>query len=403
MLQGKVILDLTWVLGGPFAGQLLAQLGAEVIKVEPVGGDYARSVPPVSDTRDSPFFLSVNRGKRSVALDLKHPLGRQAFQDLVREADVVIYGFASDVPARLGLDHGTLAAINPRIVVGQLIGLDDKGPYAGAPAFDLMLQAMSGLMSITGEAGGKPVRVGYQVADLAGGLYLALGVAAGLVQAQATGAGERVQVSLFDAQMAMLTWQAQGYLQGGPAPRASGARHAMIAPSDIYRTSDGRWIALAPTGDAFWQALCEAIGLPGLAADARYATAAARVANVDALTEDLAGAIGRRTAQAWLDIFEARRVPAALVLGVDEALAHPLAASRGMVEAVARPQGGEPVRMLGNPFKFAGQPSLGYPPALGQDTAALLRGMAGYDDDSLAALQAAGAIGTGAALAGAAQ
>ncbi|MDQ6216854.1 CoA transferase, partial [Achromobacter insolitus] len=168
MLQGKVILDLTWVLGGPFAGQLLAQLGAEVIKVEPVSGDYARSVPPVTETQDSPFFLSVNRGKRSVALDLKHPLGRQAFQDLVREADAVIYGFASDVPARLGLDHATLAAINPRIVVGQLIGLDDRGPYAGAPAFDLMLQAMSGLMSITGEAGGKPVRVGYQVADLAG-------------------------------------------------------------------------------------------------------------------------------------------------------------------------------------------------------------------------------------------
>ena len=371
--------------------------------MEPVGGDYARSVPPVSDTQESPFFLSVNRGKRSVALDLKHPLGRQAFLDLVREADAVIYGFASDVPARLGLDHATLAGVNPRIVVGQLIGLDDQGAYAGAPAFDLMLQAMSGLMSNTGEAGGKPVRVGYQVADLAGGLDLALGVAAGLVQAQASGTGERVQVSLFDAQMAMLTWQAQGYLQGGAVPRASGARHAMIAPSDIYRTSDGRWIALAPTGDAIWQALCAAIGRPGLAADARYATPAARISNVEALTDDLADAIGRRTAQEWLDLFEERRVPAALVLGVDEALAHPLVASRGMVENVARPRGGKPVRMLGNPFKFAGQPALAYPPSLGQDTAALLRGMAGYDDDSLAALQAAGVIRTGAALAGASQ
>ena len=210
-------------------------------------------------------------------------------------------------------------------------------------------------------------------------------------------------MSLFDAQMAMLTWQAQGYLQGGAVPRASGARHAMIAPSDIYRTSDGRWIALAPTGDAFWQALCAAIGRPGLAADARYATPAARISNVEALTDDLADAIGRRTAQEWLDLFEERRVPAALVLGVDEALAHPLVASRGMVENVARPRGGKPVRMLGNPFKFAGQPVLAYPPSLGQDTAALLRGMAGYDDDSLAALQAAGVIRTGAALAGASQ
>lgn len=392
MLQGKIVLDLTWVLGGPFAGQLLAQLGAEVIKIEPVGGDYARSVPPVSDTQESPFFLSVNRGKRSVALDLKHPLGRQAFQDLVREADAVIYGFASDVPARLGLDHGTLAAVNPRIVVGQLIGLDDRGAYAGAPAFDLMLQAMSGLMSITGEAGGKPVRVGYQVADLAGGLYLALGVAAGLVQAQASGVGERVQVSLFDAQMAMLTWQAQGYLQGGAAPRASGARHAMIAPSDIYRTADGRWIALAPTGDAFWKALCVAIERPEMAIDARFATPAARVAHVEALTDVLADAIGRRDSRDWLDIFEAKRVPAALVLTVDEALEHPLVASRGMLESVARPQGGEPVRMLGNPFKFDGQPQLGYPPVLGQDTAELLRTMGGHDEASLAALQAAGVI-----------
>ena len=320
----------------------------------------------------------------------------------MREADAVIYGFASDVPARLGLDHATLAAINPRIVVGQLIGLDDRGAYAGAPAFDLMLQAMSGLMSITGEAGGKPVRVGYQVADLAGGLYLALGVAAGLVRRKGFAAWAAHPGVLVRCAQVVLTWQAQGDLQGGPAPRASGARHAMIAPSDIYRSSDGRWIALAPTGDAFWQALCSAIGRPELASDARYATPAARVAKVDALTGDLAGAISRRTAQEWLDIFDAQRVPAALVLGVDEALAHPLAASRGMVEAVARARR-RPVRMLGNPFKFDGQPVLGYPPALGQDTEALLRGMAGYDDASLAALREAGAIRTDVEVAGAAR
>ena len=157
------------MLGGPIAGQLLAQLGAEVIKVEALDGDYARRVPPVSESQESPFFLSVNRGKSSIALDLKSPGGKKALYDLVREADAVIYGFAPSVPARLGLDFASLSAINPRIVVAQIIGLHDEGEWANAPAFDLMLQAMSGVMSITGEEGGKPVRVGYQVADLAGG------------------------------------------------------------------------------------------------------------------------------------------------------------------------------------------------------------------------------------------
>lgn len=392
MLSGKLILDLSWVLGGPFAGQLLAQLGAEVVKVEAPEGDYARRVPPVSPQQDSPFFLSVNRGKRSIAIDLKSADGKKAFDDLVRQADAVIYGFAPAVPARLGLDFATLSAINPRIVVAQIIGLDDKGEYANAPAFDLMLQAMSGVMSITGEEGGKPVRVGYQVADLAGGLYLALATTAALVKALTTGKGEQIQISLFDAQIAMLTWQAQGWLSGGPVPRATGARHAMIAPSDTYRAADGKWLALAPTGDAFWRKLCDAIDRPELADDARFNDAAGRIRHVEELTGELARAIALKPAAKWMVIFSNARVPAAVVQGIDEALQHPLIQARQMVEQVARPDGAAALPMLGNPFKYADTPVLAYPPALGADTAEVFERIAGYSPEQVAQLAKSRAI-----------
>ena len=392
MLSGKRILDLSWVLGGPFAGQLLAQLGAEVIKVEALDGDYARRVPPLLDSGESPFFLSVNRGKQSIALDLKSPEGKQALNDLVRESDAVIYGFAPSVPQRLGLDFETLSQINPRIVVGQIIGLHDKDEWADAPAFDLMLQAMSGVMSITGEEGGKPVRVGYQAADLVGGLYLALGTAAALAKALATGKGEQVQISLLDAQLAMLTWQAQGWLSGGPLPKATGARHAMIAPSDTYLAKDGKWLALAPTGEPFWIKLCETMGRADLPQDPRFATGAARIQNIDALTQELSDAIGTRSSTEWLALFKQARVPAAVVQNVEEALSHPLTAARNMVQDVARTDSQETVRMLGNPFKFSGMPDLPFPPPFAQDTVDVLQRVAGYSSDRIEALHRAGAI-----------
>ena len=392
MLSGKRILDLSWVLGGTFAGQLLAQLGAEVIKVEALDGDYARRVPPLLDSGESPFFLSVNRGKQSIALDLKSPEGKQALNDLVRESDAVIYGFAPSVPQRLGLDFETLSQINPRIVVGQIIGLHDKDEWADAPAFDLMLQAMSGVMSITGEEGGKPVRVGYQAADLVGGLYLALGTAAALAKALATGKGEQVQISLLDAQLAMLTWQAQGWLSGGPLPKATGARHAMIAPSDTYLAKDGKWLALAPTGEPFWIKLCETMGRADLPQDPRFATGAARIQNIDALTQELSDAIGTRSSTEWLALFKQARVPAAVVQNVEEALSHPLTAARDMVQDVARTDSQETVRMLGNPFKFSGMPDLPFPPPFAQDTVDVLQRVAGYSSDRIEALQRAGAI-----------
>lgn len=392
MLEGVKVLDLCHVLGGPFAGQLLAQLGAEVIKVEAPEGDYSRTVPPHWFEGDSSFFLSCNRGKKSVVLDLKHPQGKAAFMDLVRAADAVIYGFAPDVPARLGIDHASLAAVNPRIVVGELIGLHDQAPFSKAPSFDLIVQAVSGFMSLTGEAGRAPVRAGYQVADLAGGLYLALGTVGALFKALKSGQGRKVQVSLLDCQIAMLTWQAQNYFISGEVPRASGARHPMIAPSEVFQCADGAWLAISPTGEGFWKAFCEALGRPDMATDPRFCSAAARIAHVDALAAELGVLFATQPARHWEDLFFAARVPAGKVNDVGEAVSQPVARLRGMVESLPHPVSGQLMQFLGSVFKFSGSPSLAYPPRLGEHTHAVLAGLCGYTPAQLQALSDGKAI-----------
>ncbi|GAA0517633.1 CoA transferase [Pigmentiphaga sp. GD03639] len=385
MLSSFTVLDLTWVLGGPFAGQLLAQLGAEVIKIEPLEGDMARQVSrhAMEFEGDPGFFLSVNRGKSSLALDLKNPKGREVFYDLVRRSDAVLYGFAPDVPRRLGLDRDTLLAINPRLCIAQLIGLHDQPPYASAPAFDLIVQALSGVMSVTGEPGGRPVRVGYQIADLAGGLYLALACVGGMLKALKSGRGDLVQVSLLDCQLALLTWQAQNYFLSGEVPTANGARHPVIAPSDIYPCLDGRFIAVSPTGQQFWQTFCAAIGRTDLAEDPRFKLAKDRVENVEALTAILNEVFAARASTEWAEHLFASRVPAAPVNSVADAVEQPLARLRAMVEELPHPRSGKTLRFLGNPFKYAGAEPLSYPPALGADSRATLRRLCGYDDAAI--------------------
>jgi len=388
MLSSFTVLDLTWVLGGPFAGQLLAQLGAEVIKIEPLQGDLARQVSrhALEFEGDPGFFLSVNRGKSSIALDLKHPRGREVFYDLARRSHAVLYGFAPDVPARLGLDKDALLAVNPRLCIAQLIGLHDQPPYAKAPAFDLVVQALSGVMSITGEAGGRPVRVGYQIADLAGGLYLALACMGGMLKALRDGRGELVQVSLLDCQLALLTWQAQNYFLSGQVPGPNGARHPVIAPSDIFACLDGRHIAVSPTGQQFWRVFCSAIGREDLVEDPRFKEAKDRIDHVEALTEILNEVFATRTAAQWSEHLFAARVPAAPVHTVADAVEQPLARMRAMVEEVRHPGSGQSMKFLGNPFKYEGARPLAYPPRLGGESRELLRRLCGYDDAAIDSL-----------------
>ncbi len=398
MLSDFRVLDLTWVLGGPFASQLLAQLGAEVIKVEPLEGDLSRRVSSHSTVfeGDSGFFLSVNRGKSSIALDLKSKEGREVLYDLVRESDAIMYGFAPDVPTRLGLDKASLLAVNPKLAIGQLIGLHDKGPYAKAPAFDLVIQAMSGVMSITGNKNAEPVRLGYQAADLTGGLYLALGCVALMLKALKSGRGDLLQVSLLDCQLAMLTWQAQNYFISGVIPTASGARHPVIAPSDIYPCSDEQFIALSPTGQNFWETFCEAIGRADLANDPRFDHPVRRIENVESLTQELNQVFRTKTASDWATHLFAHRVPAALVNNVEQATSQPLAHERAMVEELAHPRTLAMLRFLGSPFKFEESESASYPPAFGEHTRNILSRVCGYDDDRIDQLIQANIIFQGA-------
>ncbi|WP_172292113.1 CaiB/BaiF CoA-transferase family protein [Pseudoruegeria sp. HB172150] len=395
MLNSFRILDLTWVLGGPFAGQLLAQLGADVIKVETLSGDFSRSVPPHFIENDSAYYLSVNRGKRGIALDLKSPEGMEVFRDLVRSCDAVVYGFAPDVPKRLGIDYESLSEINPKICVAELIGLHDQGDYSRAPAYDLIVQAMGGVMSITGEEDGSPVRVGYQIGDLSGGLYLALGLTAALARAAREGQGAKVQISLYDCQVSLLTWQAQNYFASGTIPVARGSRNPVLTPSEVYRCADGRYLAVSPTGDAFWKKFCELIGRPDLPESAEFGKRPDRLRNADALIEILADIFSKKPAEDWVKMFFEARVPAALVQNVAEAVSHPVAQARRMVDDVPNPATGSHVKFLGNPFKFSGQPQLGYPPRHGGNTEEVLSGVLDYSPEKIKELVAVGAVGTG--------
>jgi CoA:oxalate CoA-transferase len=251
------------------------------------------------------------------------------------------------------------------------------------PAFDLVVQAMAGVMSITGERGGAPVRVGYQVADLVGGLFLALGCVGGMLKSLKTGKGERVQISLLDCQLTMLTWQAQNYFISGEQPFATGARHPVIAPSDIYPCADGKFIAVSPTGQQFWEQFCAAIGRAELADDPRFKTPKSRIANVGPLTEILKDVFGTRSSAEWGEKLFADRIPAAPVNSVGEAVAQPVATLRRMVEELAHPRGAGLLKFLGNPFKYdAGKP-LAYPPKRGEQTRDILARVCGYDEAAI--------------------
>ena len=392
MLSSLRVLDLTWVLGGPFASQVLAELGAQIIKIESPDGDQSRAYPPYYFEGDSSFFLSINRGKKSVVINLKSTEGRGVFYDLVRKCDVVMYGFAPDVPARLGIDFTVLEKINPRIVVGQLIGLHDAPPYATQPSFDTIAQALGGVMSITGDGDGKPNRVGYQVADLAAGLYLANAILAGVIHALKTGTGKKIQISLLDCQLAMLTWQAQNYFVSGEVPRATGTRHPTLAPSEVFCCKDGKFVAISASTEQFWQPFCKAIDAPQLALDPRFTNGELRIKNVAALAQELSRIFSHLNSTDAVECLTRARVPVGAVNNVADALAQPVAILRDMVQTLPHPISGAAMKFLGNPFKYDRAAPLSYPPQLGAHTAEILTALCGYDATTLQNLHTQGAI-----------
>jgi len=357
------VLDLSRVLAGPWATQFLGDLGARVIKVERPGqGDDTRAWgPPWFDNGVSAYFTCTNRNKRSVALDFTSPEGAAKVRELAAEADIVVENFKRGALAKYGLDYASLKAVKPDLIYCSITGFGQTGPYADRAGYDAMIQAMGGLMSITGEPEGEPMKVGVAVVDLFTGMYASSGILAALAHRDRTGEGQHIDVALFDVQAAMLANQGANYLATGKAPRRLGNGHPSICPYQAFEAGDG-FLMLAVGNDDQFARFCQVAGVPDLSADANYATNPARVANRDRLVPLLAELFLSRPRAWWIERLEAAGVPCGPINTLDEVFTDPQLLSRGMVLE----QDG--LRMVGNPLKFSATPlpAPTSPPKLGE-------------------------------------
>jgi CoA:oxalate CoA-transferase len=351
-LAGTLVVDLTRVLAGPFCTLVLADLGARVVKVEAPGtGDDARQIGPFANGV-SAYFLSLNRGKESLALDLREDGDRALFERLVARADVLVENFRPGVMARLGYGFEALHARHPRLVYASLSGFGQTGPYAGRPAYDVVVQAMGGIMSLTGHPGGPPTRVGTSTGDLTAGLFTAIGILAALAERAASGVGRRVDVAMLDCQVATLENAIARYAATGAVPGPLGSRHPSIAPFQAFATRDGH-VVVAAGNDALFAKLCAALGRPALASDPRFASNEARTRNVDALAAELEAALAARTSAEWLARLEAAGVPCGPLQDVAQVIADPQVRARNMVVTAEDLVAG-PFAVAGNPVKLSG-------------------------------------------------
>jgi CoA:oxalate CoA-transferase len=361
-LDGILILDLTHVLAGPFATQTLQDLGARVIKVERPGtGDDTRAFPPFLQG-ESAYFATLNAGKQSIALDLKSPPDRAIFERLLIRADVLVENYRPGVMARLGYGWDTLHARLPRLIYAAVSGFGQTGPDAEKPAYDMVVQARGGVMSITGETGGPPVRVGASIGDIVAGMYLTQGVLAALFQRERTGAGAFVDVGMLDAQLAIQEHAVAIASATGVAPGPTGARHPTITPFATYRAADG-FVVIAAGNDAMFARLCTALGL-GLATDPRFVTNAARCENHALLKRLIEAVTLGAPIQHWITVLEAAGLPTARVQDMVEVLADPQIRARNMVLPVTPHPGGPAFTATGNPIKMSTLPEVDtLPPA----------------------------------------
>ncbi len=380
------VLDLTHMLAGPYCTWVLGALGAQVTKVEMPGrGDFTRGIGPFIGA-DSIYFLSVNRNKRSITLNLKHPAGRATLLRLASDADVFVENNRPGVMARLGLDYATVAKINPRIIYASVSGFGQTGPYRERPAFDAVVQAMSGMMSITGNEGGPPVRVGASIGDIGGSLFGTIGILAALADRHRTGRGAHVDVAMFDAQLAMLENAVARYLNAGDRPRPLGTRHPLIAPFQAFPTKDAPIVVCVDT-EAQWRRFCDVIGRPELVGDPLFIDGNERARNHAELEPRLIAALATRTRGEWLVVFEQAEVPAGPINEIQAAVEDPQVLARNMISRVGTGSyAAQPIRFSTYPA-IAEQPA----PALGQDTQAVLAEL-GYSRDEIATMKAEGAI-----------
>ena len=351
-LDGIRVIDLSRVIAGPWCGALLGDLGADVIKVEDVGpGDESRTWPPHKDGEAAAYLL-FNRNKRGIALDLKTPEAVEVVKRLVKTADVVIENFRTGTMESFGLGYDVLSQINPRLIYCSVSAFGRTGPRKDSPGYEALMQAFSGIMSITGEPGGQPVRAGVSFLDLTTGILCALGVSNAIIQRQKTGLGQRVDGSLLETAVSLLAFHAEGYLLTGALPRALGSGHPSLSPYRNFKCRDGQWIFIAAANDRFWQKLAKALDLDDLAADPRFEKNQGRVANRVELEGFLEQTIGTLEREPLLKRLEEADVPATPVNTVDQVMNDPQTAERGIVQRAMHPKLGE-IPVVGTPLHFS--------------------------------------------------
>lgn len=387
------VLDVSRVLAGPFCSMILADLGAEVIKVERPGqGDETRAWGPPFWNDLSAYFLSCNRNKKAITLDLSQPEGRRILLDLARRCDVFLDNFLPASAARLGLTPELLLAENPRLIVCSITGFGHSGPWQNVPGYDFAIQAMSGLMSITGPVEGPPYKVGVAVSDVITGLYAAIGIVACLHARHRSGHGYAIDLALLDCTLAAQVNVAQAYLTSGSVPPRQGNAHLQIVPYQLFETADGH-IVLAVGNDDQWKRFCRAVHREDLAADPRFAANSDRVRHRHDLIPLLESILRSRSTDAWQQLLSAAEVPHSPVLTYDQVFAHPQCQARGVRVTVRDPQG-RPVDLLNTPFRIqqAELPPFTLPPRLGQDTAEVLSRMLGLDAQTVDELRRRGVV-----------
>ena len=392
-LKGVRVLDLTRVLAGPFCSMTLSDLGAEIIKVEiPGSGDDTRAFPPYINGESS-YFMSVNRGKKSVTLNLKEDSAREALHRLAAVCDVFLENYRPGVTMRLGIDYDTLKKINPRLIYCSISSFGQTGPYNQWPGYDLIVQGMGGLMGLTGEPGRPPVRVGMAVTDIGAGMYGVIGILAALRARDATGAGQYIDVSMLDGSVSWMTYASGNYFATGENPPRLGSAHTSIVPYQGFEAGDGKHILVACGNDRLWEMLCDAMGLGAVKKDARFTSNGLRVTNRGALIPLLEAEFMKRPRDEWLKVLNDVGFPCAPVYLLDELFSDPQVLKRGMLREVDHPKAGK-IKQVGPVLKMSGSPCVmgGPPPTLGQHTESVLKELAGYSEDEIRELRKKGAI-----------
>ena len=391
-LEGVKVLDFTAIMAGPYCTLMLADMGAEVTKIEsfPEGDGSRRFDPKVNG--ESYCFAVLNRNKRSVALDLKDARGKEVFMKLARDADIVIENYRPGVVRKLGVDYDAIKAINPDVIYASISGFGQTGPYSRKGGFDIVAQGMSGIMTMTGEAGGRPAKVGIAMNDIAAGTTALYSILGAYIKRLKTGEGVYLETSLMEAGMAWTFWEFGAYFGGGEVPIATGTRHRRSTPYQAYRTQDA-YVTVGANNEKLWTAFCtEVLEHPGLMRDARFKTLAARLKNIDALQDESEKVVATQPTAHWVKKLDAAGVPGGPVFNYVQAFDNEHAKARNMVAEIDHPKIGR-MKILGNPVKTNAELARSRTPApwLGQHSAEVLKGL-GYGDEQIAALFAGGVV-----------